>query len=463
MKKGLSALILAAGKGTRFKSDKIKVLHSLMGKSMLQWVVDSIQRLGPDCIHIVVGYQKDVVQNVITGQNINFVHQKKQLGTAHAVLAAQAALRKEAGRDLLIINGDLPLIRSETLKPLLRSHRARGNSLTFLTADLDDPTGFGRVILTEDNTFRIVEEKEATPAQKKLNEINVGIYIFRIKDLLKSLSKVSNTNKKGEYYLTDMIEILSRDGKKVGKCKTGNIEEIVGVNDRYELARAIDILRLRKIKSLAERGVTVYDPKSTWIDDVVRVGRDTVIYPSVILEGETVIGSHCTIFPYVHVIDTQVGKRVKLFSSSMIEQSVIRDDAKVGPFTHLRPKSIIRQGAKVGNFVEMKNTDFGRRSKAGHLSYLGDADIQEDVNIGAGTITCNYDGARKSKTKIESGAFIGSGAELVAPVKIGKKAYVGAGSTITKDVSPESLAVSRSRQKEKPGWVRRKRKKLCVE
>jgi bifunctional UDP-N-acetylglucosamine pyrophosphorylase/glucosamine-1-phosphate N-acetyltransferase len=459
MKKGLSALILAAGKGTRFKSDKIKILHPLMGKTMLQLVVDSIQRLGPDRIHIVVGYQKDLVQKLLTGQNINFVHQKKQLGTAHAVLAAQAALKKEGGRDLLIMNGDLPLIRSVTLKPLLRSHREKGNSLTFLTTDLDNPTGFGRVILSEDNTLRIIEEKDATPAQRKEKEINVGIYLFRIKDLLKGLTQVSNKNKKGEYYLTDMIEILSRNGMKVGKYKTKSTEEIVGVNDRYELARAIDVLRMRKIKSLTEKGVTVCDPKSTWIDTDVKVGRDTVIYPSVILEGETVIGSHCTLYPYVHVVGTRVGKRVKLLSSSVIEQSVIYDDARVGPFTHLRPNSVIRQGAKIGNFVEVKNTDFGQRSKAGHLSYLGDADIQEDVNIGAGTITCNYDGAKKSRTKIESGAFIGSGAELVAPVKIGKKAYVGAGSTITKDVSPEALAVSRSRQEEKPGWAKRKRKK----
>ena len=459
MKKGLSALILAAGKGTRFKSDKIKVLHSLMGKSMLQLVVDSVQRLGPDRIHIVVGYQKDLVQKSLTGQNIDFVFQSKQLGTAHAVLAAQAALKKEADKDLLIMNGDLPLIRSETLKPLLRNHRKKGNSLTFLTTDLDDPTGFGRVMLSEDKTFRIIEEKDATPAQRKEKEINVGIYLFRIKDLLKGLTQVSNKNKKGEYYLTDMIEILSRNGRKVGKYKTRNTEEIVGVNDRYELARANDVLRLRKIKSLNEQGVTVYDPGSTWIDLDVKVGRDTVLYPSVILEGESVIGSHCTLYPYVHVIDTRVGKRVKLLSSSMFEQSVILDDAQVGPFTHLRPNTVIRQGAKVGNFVEMKNTDFGRHSKAGHLSYLGDADIQEDVNIGAGTITCNYDGARKSRTKIESGAFIGSGTELIAPVKIGKKAYVGAGSTITKDVSPESLAVSRSRQEERPGWAKRKRKK----
>jgi bifunctional UDP-N-acetylglucosamine pyrophosphorylase/glucosamine-1-phosphate N-acetyltransferase len=459
MKKGLSALILAAGKGTRFKSDKIKVLHPLMGKPMLQLMVDSIQRLRPERIHIVVGYQRDLVEKSLRGQNIDFVFQEKQLGTAHAVMAASAVLKKEARNDLLIINGDLPLVRSETLKPMLRNHREKDNSLTFLTTDLDDPTGFGRVMLSEDKMFKIMEEKDATPAQRRMKEINVGIYLFRIRDLLEGIAQVTDKNKKGEYYLTDMIEILSRSGKKVGRYKTENTEEIVGVNDRYELARAIDVLRQRKIRSLTEKGVTVYDPGSTWIDSDVKIGRDSVIYPSVILEGESVIGSHCTIYPGVHVIDTRVGNRVKLFSSSMIEQSIIHDEARVGPFTHLRPKTIIRKGAKVGNFVELKNTDFGRYSKAGHLSYLGDADIQDNVNIGAGTITCNYDGVKKSKTRIESGAFIGSGTELVAPVKIGKKAYVGAGSTITRDVSPEALAVSRSRQEEKPGWVKRKRKK----
>jgi bifunctional UDP-N-acetylglucosamine pyrophosphorylase/glucosamine-1-phosphate N-acetyltransferase len=459
MKKGLSALILAAGKGTRFKSDKIKVLHPLMGKPMLQFVVDSVQRLKPDRIHVVVGYQRDLVQKSLNGDNIGYIFQKKQLGTAHAVKSASAVLKNEIGRDLLIMNGDLPLIRGETLVPLLRKHRAESNTLTFLTTDLSDPTGFGRVMLTDDHTYRIVEEKDATPAQRKVKEINVGIYLFQIRDLLEGLTLVSDNNKKGEFYLTDMIEILSRSGKKVAKYKTWNMGEIVGVNDRYELARAIDILRSRKIKSLTERGVTVYDPGSTWIDVDVKVGRDTVIYPSVILEGNSVIGSHCTLYPHVHVIDSRVGKRVTLLSSSMIEESVIHDDARVGPFTHLRPKTIIRQGAKVGNFVEMKNTDFGRRSKAGHLSYLGDSSIKEDVNIGAGTITCNYDGSRKSKTKIESGAFIGSGTELVAPVTIGKGAYVGAGSTITKDVSPDALAVSRTRQEEKPGWAKRKRKK----
>ena len=458
MKKGLTALILAAGKGTRFKSDKIKLIHPLMGKPMLQLVVDSIERLKPERIHIVVGYQKDLVQKSLTGQTIDFIFQKEQLGTAHAVSVAKTVLQKEMDNDLLIMNGDLPLIRSETLKPMIQFHREKAHSLTFLTTDLDDPAGFGRVTLSEDKTLKIIEEKDATPAQRKMKEVNVGIYLFRVRDLLKGLSQVSNKNKKGEYYLTDMIEVLSRSGRKVGKYKTRNAEEIVGVNDRFELARAIDVLRLRKIRALTEKGVTVYDPSATWIDMDVKVGRDTVIYPSVILEGETVIGSHCTLYPHVHLIDTRVGKRVKLLSSSMIEQSVIHDDARVGPFTHLRPKTIIRQGAKVGNFVEMKNTDFGRGSKAGHLTYLGDADIQRDVNIGAGTITCNYDGTRKSKTRIEAGAFIGSGTELIAPLKIGKKAYVGAGSTITKNVSPEALAVSRSRQVEKPGWVKRKKK-----
>ncbi|GAF75976.1 unnamed protein product, partial [marine sediment metagenome] len=286
-----------------------------------------------------------------------------------------------------------------------------------------------------------------------------GIYLFRIKDLLAALPMVSNQNKKGEYYLTDLIAILSRDNKKVGKYRTVRTDEIVGVNDRYELARAAEALRLQKIKSLADKGVTVLDPFATWIDLDVKIGRDTTIYPSVIIEGNSVIGTHCTLYPHVHISHSKIGKGVKILSSTVIENSIIRDEAQIGPFTHLRPKNIIKKGAKIGNFVEMKNTVFGQYSKAGHLSYLGDSEVKDSVNIGAGTITCNYDGIKKSKTHIESGVFIGSGVELVAPVRIGKKAYIGAGSTITKDVSPESLAVSRSRQVEKKGWARRKGKK----
>lgn len=456
---GFSALILAAGKGTRFKSDRAKVLHPLMGRPMLQIVVDSVRGLKPNKIYVVAGYQKDEVKKQSFAKDLEFITQKKQLGTAHAVLAAKSNLRRSQDRDVLIINGDLPLIKTQTLKPLLMTHQKNRNALTFMTTDLDDPAGFGRIVDVEGNDLRIIEEKDATPLQRKIKEVNVGIYLFRINDLLGALPKVSNQNKRGEYYLTDLIAILSRENKKVGKYRTAKTDEIVGVNDRYELAKAAEALRLQKIKALTEKGVTVLDPSTTWIDLDVKVGRDTTIYPSVIIEGNSVIGTHCTLYPHVHISHSKIGRLVRILSSSVIESSIIRDEAQVGPFTHLRPKNVIKKGAKVGNFVEMKNTVFGQFSKAGHLTYLGDTEVENSVNIGAGTITCNYDGIKKSKTHIESGAFIGSGVELVAPVRIGKKAYVGAGSTITKDVSPESLAVSRSRQIEKKGWARRKGKK----
>ncbi len=458
MKRRLHALILAAGQGTRFKSEKIKVLHTLMGKSMLQIVLDSVSPLKPEKIHIVVGYQKDAVKAETSGEHIHCVVQREQMGTAHAVLSAKSALRKEGGKDLLVMNGDLPLIRTETLKPFLKFHQRMNNSLTFMTAEPENPFGFGRVFKTENGGFFVIEEKDATPAQKKVKEVNVGIYLFNIKDLFQTLPKISNKNKKGEYYLTDIVEVMSSEGIKVGKFRTDFREEVVGVNDRYEMALAVDVLRIRKIESLTANGVTVYDPKTTWIDFDVKIGRDTIIYSSVILEGKTVIGRGCKIYPFSHIIDSKIGDRTKVLTSSMVEKSILEKDVQIGPFTHLRPNSIIKQGAKVGNFVEMKNTVFGKGSKAGHLSYLGDSEIAQDVNIGAGTIFCNYDGEKKSKVVIEEGAFIGSGVELVAPVKVGKKAYVGAGSTITKDVSPGSLTVERSNQMEKKGWARKRQK-----
>ncbi len=458
MNKRLHVLILAAGKGTRFKSEKIKVLHTLMGKSMLRIVLDSVSRLKPEKIHIVVGYQKDAVEAETSGDHIHCIVQKEQKGTAHAVLSAKSALQKEGNKDLLVMNGDLPLIQTDTLRPFLKFHQKMKNSLTFMTAEPENPFGFGRVFRTEKNGFFVIEEKDATPAQRKNKEVNVGIYLFNIKDLYQTLPKISNKNKKGEYYLTDIVEIMSSEGMKVGKFKTDFREEVVGVNDRYELALAVDVLRKRKIESLSANGVTVYDPKTTWIDFDVRIGRDTILYSSVILEGKTVIGSGCKIYPFSHIIDSKIGDRTKVLTSTVIEKSRLEKDVQIGPFTHLRPNSIVKQGAKVGNFVEMKNTVFGRGSKAGHLSYLGDSEIAQDVNIGAGTIFCNYDGEKKSKTVIEEGAFIGSGVELVAPVKVGKKAYVGAGSTVTKNVSPESLAVERSKQIERKGWVRKRKK-----
>jgi bifunctional UDP-N-acetylglucosamine pyrophosphorylase/glucosamine-1-phosphate N-acetyltransferase len=459
MKKGFIALLLAAGKGTRFKSDKAKVLYPMLGKSMLRLTVENIQGLKPEKVYVVVGYQKDEVMREVSPLKVHFVHQKQQLGTAHAVMAAKNILLKEKERDVLIINADLPLLRPNTLKPLLNSHRIGGNSLTFLSAELEDPTGFGRVLYSGNNMIKVVEERDAKPSQRKIKEVNAGVYLFKIKDLLKALPKVTNKNKKGEFYITDITEILAQKRKKIGVYKTSYPEEIIGINNRYELAKAIDALRERKIKSLTEKGVTILDPSTTWIDLNVKIGKDTTIYSSVIIEGNSVVGTQSRLYPFVHIIDSRVGKRVRILSSTMIEESVVEDETQVGPFAHLRPRTVLRKGSKVGNFVEMKNTIFGRRSKAGHLSYLGDSEVKEGVNIGAGTITCNYDGFKKYKTIIEAGAFIGSGTELVAPVKIGKRAYIGAGSTITKDVSPEKLAVSRSKQEERPRRIKRKKGK----
>ena len=458
MSQGFLALILAAGKGTRFRSDKIKVLHPLLGRSMLRLIVDSILSLKPQNVYVVVGYQKDDIMEEFKSTDVSFVAQEEQLGTAHAVLAAKNVLKKGMNKDVLIINGDLPLVRPETLKPLLTLHRKKRNSLTFLSAELENPKGFGRVIRSE-GKIRVIEEKDASPSERKIKEVNTGAYLFKIKDLLSTLPKVSNQNKKGEFYLTDVIGIMAREGKKIGFHKTMHTGEFVGVNSRLELANAMDVLRERKIKNVTEKGVTVLDPRTTWIDLDVKIGADTVIYPSVIIEGNSVIGRGCRLYPFTHIRDSRVGNSVEILGSTMIVESLIEDEARVGPFSRLRPDSIVRKKAKVGNFVEMKNTEFGKQSKAMHLSYLGDTEIKENVNIGAGTIVCNYDGKKKHKTVIEEGAFIGSGTELIAPVKIGKKAYVGAGSTITKDVSPGALAVSRSKQVEKKNWSRKKRKK----
>lgn len=458
MRKGFFALILAAGKGTRFKSEIIKVLHPMLGKSMLRLVLDCVFKLRPEKVYVVVGSQKEDVMKEAPSGKVEFLTQKRQLGTAHAVQAAKNALNKGREKDVLIINSDLPLMKPETLRPLLALHRKEGNSLTFLSAELEDPSGFGRIVHSGDK-IRVIEERDATAPQRRIKEVNAGVYVFKIKDLLEALPKVSNKNKKGEYYLTDVTEILSQEGKKIGVHKTRNTEDLVGVNSRYELSKAIGELRERKIKALTEKGVTIYDPRTTWIDLDVKIEPETIIYPSVIIEGNSVIGRECRLYPFVHIVDSRVGNRVKILGSTMIEESVIEDEAQVGPFTHFRPKTVIKSKAKVGNFVEMKNTIFGRKSKAGHLTYLGDCEVKEEVNIGAGTITCNYDGKKKYKTFIESGVFIGSGTELVAPLKVGKKAYIGAGSTITKDVAPGSLAVARCKQVEKRGKDPRKRGK----
>ncbi|MFQ5722522.1 MAG: bifunctional N-acetylglucosamine-1-phosphate uridyltransferase/glucosamine-1-phosphate acetyltransferase, partial [Candidatus Aminicenantales bacterium] len=330
MKHEFLALILAAGKGTRFKSEKIKVLHSLMGKSMLQLVIESVARLKPEKIYIVVGYQKQEVMEECHSLPVEFVIQKRQLGTAHAVLAAREALKKAGEKDLLIINADLPLLRPETLRPFLKVHHRQKNSLTFLSAELENPTGFGRIIWEGNKIVKIIEEKDATPSQRRLKEINAGVYLFKIKDLLWALPKVSNNNKKREYYLTDVIEILIKANKPVGCYRIPFSEEIIGINSRYELAKAVEVLRHRKIRSLTENGVTIYDPSTTWIDLEAKIGRDTIIYSSVIIEGKTNIGRQCQIYPFVHIQDSKIGHRAKILSSTMIERSTVGNESQVG-------------------------------------------------------------------------------------------------------------------------------------
>lgn len=459
MSDGLLGLVLAAGEGTRFKSETIKILHPILGKAMGSWVVNAVSGLNPGKIFLVIGHQKDQVKKNIHSDIIDYVEQKPQLGTAHAVRTAAPGLEKHPGKDVLIINGDLPLIQTGTLRAMWDRHREEKNALTFASADMDNPGGFGRVIYQDDNLVTVIEEKDAAPEQRELKEVNVGIYIFRVQALLDALPRISNRNAKKEYYLTDGIEVLSRMGENVRSHKINKTVEIVGVNDRWELAQAAAVLRDRKLKALALQGVTIMDPAGTWIDQDVEIGPDTVIYPGVVIEGPSRIGRNCLIQPSSYICDSRIEDGVHILAYSVIDKSRMESGSQAGPFTHLRPGTIIRKGAKVGNFVEMKKTDFGPGSKAGHLSYLGDCRVGKNVNIGAGTITCNYDGRNKHKTIIEDDAFTGSGTELVAPVTIGKGAYIAAGSTITRDVPPGALALERSPQIEKKDWVLKRGKK----
>jgi bifunctional UDP-N-acetylglucosamine pyrophosphorylase/glucosamine-1-phosphate N-acetyltransferase len=327
-----------------------------------------------------------------------------------------------------------------------------------MTAELADPAGFGRVVRGLEGP-RIVEEREASAAERALREVNAGVYVFRAADLFWALPKVTNANRKGEYYLTDLVEILAAGGRNVGLSTTASPGEVLGINTRWELARAAAVLRDRKLKALAEAGVGFADPATTWVDLDAEIGPDTTVGPGVVVEGGTRVGARCRIAPGVHIKDSILADGVEVRTASVVEGCRIETGAGVGPFARLRPGTIIRAGAHVGNFVEMKKTDFGRGAKAGHLSYLGDAAVGPDANIGAGTITCNFDGEKKNRTVIGEGVFIGSGTELVAPVAIGKGAYVAAGSTITKDVSPDALAVARQRQVERRGWAARRRAK----
>jgi bifunctional UDP-N-acetylglucosamine pyrophosphorylase/glucosamine-1-phosphate N-acetyltransferase len=454
MNDNLEVIILAAGLGTRMKSSTIKILHRAAGRPIIDYVLDLASELCAQPPVMVIGHQREAVQNAV-GDRARFALQEEQLGTGHAVL--QAAPHVSAKR-ILILSGDVPLTRVETLRRLLDEHARAGNALTLLTMKLPDPAMYGRIVRDGDEVLRIVEANDASDSEKQINEVNAGIYVFDGEHLFDNLRNLSNQNAQGEYYLTDLLHTLRDHGQHVGALIVDDPVEALGVNSRADLAQVDSEIQRRVVEKLMRDGVTFRNPATVVIDSMVTIGADTVVYPFATIEGSTQIGRDCVIEPGVHLTNVRIGDNVHVKTGTVAEDAIIEDEASVGPYAHLRPGTKLGRHVKVGNFVETKKAVFGEGAKASHLSYIGDAEVGADVNIGAGTITCNYDGVRKNKTILEDGAFIGSDSQLVAPVRVGKGAYVGAGSTITKDVPPGALALSRTPQKTIEGWAERKKK-----
>jgi bifunctional UDP-N-acetylglucosamine pyrophosphorylase/glucosamine-1-phosphate N-acetyltransferase len=454
MNKPLHVLILAAGKGTRMKSRMPKVMHPLLGRPMLAPVLDLARGLKASRRAVVVGFGAEEVASFLPAGEFEIVRQEEQLGTGHAVARARRLLT--SGGDLLVLSGDTPLLKAATLRRLLAGHRRKAAAATLLTAEVGDPTGYGRIVRGRGRRLEaIVEEKDATPAQRLLREVNTGVYCFDTRFLKTALGRIGRDNRQGEYYLTDVIAIAVAAGRPVAAVRAGDPDEILGINSRVELAYAEAILRGRKLESLMRAGVTVVDPSSTWVEERVRVGADTVLLPGTFLEGETRVGRRCRIGPSARIRHSVTGPDVLVRDFCVIENAKIGPSCRIGPFAHLRPGSILDRGAKIGNFVEVKGSRIGKGSKVNHLSYVGDAVVGRDVNVGAGSITCNYDGVRKWRTVIEDGAFVGSGSQLVAPLRVGRGSLVGAGSTVTRDVPPGSLALARTPQENREGMAAR--------
>lgn len=445
------AVILAAGQGTRMKSKLYKVLHPVCGKPMVQHVVDHIQTLDVNRIVTVVGHGAEKVQQQL-GDKSEYVLQAEQLGTAHAVQQAEAILGNEEGTTLVVC-GDTPLIRPETMQALFEHHQATNAKATILTAIAENPTGYGRILRGNNGQVeQIVEQKDASAEQQLVREINTGTYCFDNKLLFETLKLVKNDNAQGEYYLPDVIEILQKQGDIVEAYVTDNFEETLGVNDRVALSQAETLMRTRINEKHMRNGVTIIHPETTHISADAVIGRDTVIQPGSMIEGTTVIGEDCIIGPNTQIIDSRVGDRTTIHSS-VVRESAIAEDTAIGPFAHIRPLSDIGSHVKIGNFVEVKKSKLDHGSKVSHLSYIGDAEIGSNVNIGCGSITVNYDGKNKFKTIIEDDVFVGCNTNLVAPVKVGKGSFIAAGSTITKEVPEDALAIARARQENKPNYV----------
>jgi len=436
------------------RSRQPKVLHPLCGRPLIAYPLRTARALA-DRIVLVVGPNADEVVT-LAGSDVRAVVQRERLGSGHAVLQA----KPECGEGtILVLPGDMPLLSVETIERLVAHHRKSHAAATVLTAVVTEPQGYGRVLRQGGRVKRIVEDRDATDAEKKIAEINTSVYCFAAGRLWRALGKVRADNDQGEYYLTDVIGVLSRAGARVDALLTSDPGEAAGVNDRKQLAAVAAVQRGRILDRLMEDGVTILDPASTYIEDTVTIGPDTTIHPQVVIEGQSVVGSECVIGVGCHLSSTRLADRVTLLPYCVLRESVIDDAATLGPFCHLRPLSHVGPRAKVGNFVELKKSKIGRGSKVPHLSYVGDATVGEGVNVGAGTITCNYDGVNKHETRIDDRAFIGTNTSLVAPVTVGEGAYIGAGSTITKDVPPGALAVGRAHQVVKDGWAARKAKK----
>jgi bifunctional UDP-N-acetylglucosamine pyrophosphorylase/glucosamine-1-phosphate N-acetyltransferase len=450
-------VILAAGKGTRMKTRRPKVLHPLCGLPVLHHVLRTARALSPATLCLVVGHQAADLQAALREfDGLTFVTQEPQLGTGHALLQAEAALRGCTGT-VVLLSGDVPLLRAGTLEALLAHHHSSDAVATVLTARLEQPYGYGRIVRQEGRIVRIVEERDASPEQRRIKEINTGIYAFALDSLFESLRAIAAENSQGEYYLPDLLAVYRRRGCLVETLGVDRASEVRGINSQRELAELAAVSRHAKNEELMSAGVTLIDPATTYVDVDVEVGADTVIHPNVYLEGRTRIGAACEIHAGTRIVGCTVGDGTVVRNCCVLEGSTIAPRAVIGPFAHVRPDSQIGEGAHVGNFVELKKTTLGAGSKANHLTYLGDATIGSGVNVGAGTITCNYDGRTKHPTIIEDGAFIGSDSQLVAPVRIGRNAYVAAGSSIVEDVPSGALAIARGRQVNKEGWAERRR------
>lgn len=456
--KPCAAIVLAAGKGTRMKSGVIKVLHPVAGLPMLSWPVSAAREAGATPIVLVIGHQANAVQGLFRGDGgVLCAMQEQQLGTGHAVACALDALSGFRGT-LLILCGDTPLLRPETLSDLLKFHADHAAVVTVLTAVMDDPHGYGRVIRDEDGrVMRIVEQKDADPEEQDIREINSGIYCMESDFLFENIRSIGNNNAQQEYYLTDLVAIAVRKGLTCLAMPTADADEIMGINDRVQLAEAARILRRRINRELMLSGVTLLDPEQTYIDQGVSIGADTVVHPNCHIGGGTVIGSGCEIEQGVSISGCSIGDGCHIKAGSVLEGSELHEDVAVGPMAHLRPGTVLHSHVKIGNFVETKKALMGEGSKASHLTYLGDAEIGRDVNIGCGTITCNYDGVNKHRTVIGDGVFIGSDVQLVAPVTVGRNSLVAAGTTVTIDVEPDSLAIARVPQVNKVGWRLKKK------